>query len=149
LTPASTTSPTKNVCVPKSCDERSAQSTQAIASAKIGAPVTPARTARPFKVDASASNTAGLENFTKTLVSSADHRLTLKPPPAVTSRWVTDVLSTPTPTSTGAIDTCVIQLVVMPFQSSPAREPTRASALGIFHVTRFTTLSSSTAIGRA
>ena len=62
-------------------------------------------------------------------------------PPPVISRWVTAVLSMPTPISTGAIDTWVIQLAVMPFHSSPAREPMMARALGIFHVTRLSSSS--------
>ena len=133
------------MCVPKSCDERTAQSSQAMASAKIGAPVTSVRTARSLSVDRGGVERAGLENFTNTLVSSADHRLTVNDPPAVIRRWVTAPLSTPTPISTGSIDTWVIQLVVMPFHSSPARDPTSARALGIFHVTRLSS-SSSTAI---
>ena len=60
---------------------------------------------------------------------------------------VTAALSTPTPISTGSIDTWVIQLVVMPFHSSPARDPTRARALGIFHVTRLSSSSSTSAMG--
>ena len=130
------------MCVPKSCDERTAQSIHAMASAKTGAPVTSARTGRPLSVIAAASNVAGLENFTNTRVSSADHRLTVNDPPAVIRRWVTAELSTPTPISTGSIDTWVIQLVVIPFHSSPARDPTSAKALGIFHVTRLSSSSS-------
>ena len=43
----------------------------------------------------------------------------------------------------------MIQLVVIPFHSSPARDPTRARALGIFHVTRLSSSSSTSAMGRA
>ena len=70
-------------------------------------------------------------------------------PDAEISRCVTALLSTATPTRTGAIETCVIQLVVIPFHSSPAREPTRASALGIFQVTRLTSSSSMPGMVRA
>ena len=85
---------------------------------------------RPFSVNASASKTAGLENLTKTLVSSADHRFTVNDPPAVTSRCVTAVLSMPTPISTGSIDSCVIQLAVMPFHSSPDARPDDRQRVG-------------------
>ena len=94
-----------------------------------------------MSVSAAGSNAAGFENLTNTLVSSADHRLTVNDPPSVISRWVTAVLSTPTPMSTGSIDTWVIQLAVIPFHSSPAREPISARAFGIFHVTRLSSSS--------
>ena len=89
-----------------------------------------------------ASNTAGFENLTNTRVSSEDQRLTVNDPPSAISRWVTASLSTPTPIKTGSIDSCVIQLVVIAFQSSPAREPTKASAFGIFQVTLLISSSS-------
>src|SRR5690606_16434296 len=57
-------------------------------------------------------------------------------------RWVTALLSTPMPTSTGAIESWVIQLVVIALRSSPARLPTRARAFGIFQVTRLSSSSS-------
>ena len=52
-----------------------------MASVKIGAPVTPRRTGRPFRV--SPSRRAGLEKLTKGRVSSRDHRFTLKRRPSV------------------------------------------------------------------
>ena len=104
----------------------------------------PARTDRPLSVIASGSKAAGLENLTNTLVSSADQRFTVNDPPVEISRWVTAVLSTPTATRTGSIDTWVIQLAVMAFRSPPAAEPMRAKAFGIFHVT---VLSSSSVRG--
>ena len=78
----------------------------------------------------SVASTAGLENLTNTLVSSADHRLTVNEPPALIRRWVTAVLSTPTPTSTGSIETWVTQLVVIAFHSSPARGPDEDESVG-------------------
>ncbi len=86
---------------------------------------------------------AGLENLTNTLVSSGDQRLTLKAPPSVISLWVTALLSTPTPTKTGSMETWVIQEAVIPFHSSPDADPTRARAFGIRQVTL---LSSSASI---
>ena len=56
-------------------------------------------------------------------------------PPSEMSRWVTASFSTPTPISTGSIESCVIQLAVIALRSSPEREPISASAFGIFHVT--------------
>ena len=81
-------------------------------------------------VERAPSSTAGLENFTNTLVSSASHRFTVNDPPSVIRRWVTALLSTPTPISTGSIDSCVIQLVVIALRSSPDRDPTSASGVG-------------------
>lgn len=63
--------------------------------------------------------------------------MTVKLPPSEISRWVTALLSTPIPIRTGSMDSWVIQEVVIPFQVSPEAEPTRAKALGIFHVTLF------------
>ena len=111
-----------------------------MASSKIGAPVTPLRTARPLRE--SPSSTAGLENFTKGRVSSLSQRFTVNEPPSVMRRWVTALLSTPIPISTGSIDSWVIQLVVMPLRSPFAAEPTSASAFGIFQVTRLASSSS-------
>ena len=68
--------------------------------------------------------------------------MTENEPPFAMRRWVTATLSTPTPMSTGSWASWVIQLVVIAFRSSPAREPTRARALGIFQVTRLTSSSS-------
>ena len=62
-------------------------------------------------------------------------------PPSVMRRCVTATLSTPTPMSTGSWASCVIQLVVIALRSSPARDPTRASAFGIFQVTVFSSSS--------
>lgn len=131
--PASTISPANKVCVPKSTDWRTSHSIQARASSKIGAPVVPGRTVRPFK--APPSRSAGLENFTKTRVSSDGQRLTVNDPPALINRCVTDLLSMQTPISTGSIESWVTHEAVIPFHSSPDAEPTRTRALGIFHVT--------------
>ena len=90
---------------------------------------------------------AGFENLTNTRVSSGDQRLTVKLPPWEIRRWVTALLSTPMPTSTGSIDSWVIHEVVIPFHSSPLRDPTRARALGIFHVTLLTSSSLSSGMG--
>ena len=65
----------------------------------------------------------------------------MKAPEAVIKRWVTDLLSTPIPMRTGSIDTWVTQLVVIPFHSSPWRDPTRANALGMRQVTWLTNSS--------
>ena len=51
------------------------------------------------------------------------------------SRWVTALLSTPIPISTGSIDTWVTQLVVIAFHSSPWRDPTSTRAFGMRQVT--------------
>src|SRR5690606_39555210 len=91
---------------------------------------------RPLRV--MPSLVAGLENFTNTRVSSVGHRLTEKAPDSLINSCVRALLSTPTPTSTGSIDNWVIHEAVMPFQRSPDREPMRARAFGIFHVTRLT-----------
>jgi hypothetical protein len=53
------------------------------------------------------------------------------------SRCVTALLSTPTPMSTGSIDTWVIHEAVIPFHSSPCAEPIKARAFGIRQVTLF------------
>ena len=59
----------------------------------------------------------------------------MKEPPSAIRRWVTASTSTPTPMSTGSWASWVIQLAVIAFRSSPAFDPTRAGALGIFQVT--------------
>src|SRR5262245_45667346 len=141
LIAASTTSPTKRVCVPRSTVCRTSQSTHASASSNTGAPVVASHTGRPLRAEP--SSWAGFENFTNTFVSSALHRLTVKEPPSLMRRQVTASLSTPIPMRTGAIDSWVIQLAVMPLRVSPEREPMRASALGIFHVTLLSSSSSS------
>ena len=56
-------------------------------------------------------------------------------PPSGIRRWVTASTSTPTPMSTGSCASWVIQLAVIALRSSPAFDPTSASALGIFQVT--------------
>src|SRR5687767_2535188 len=97
--------------------------------------------ARPFNASWPCSDrprVAGFENLTKGLVSSADHRFTVNEPPSLINRCVTAALSTATAIRTGSIDTCVTQLVVIAFHSSRQRDPTRTSALGIFHVTALT-----------
>ena len=120
---------------------RTSQSIHAMASSKTGAPVVAVVTERPFRV--SPSSTAGFENLTNTLVSSLSHRLTVNAPLAEINRWVTAELSTPMPTSTGSIESCVIQLVVIPLRSPSCAEPTSARALGIFQVIRLSSSSSS------
>ena len=67
---------------------------------------------------------AGLENSEPACHPRAtDHgeRPTLGDQPMVTA-----LLSTPTPMSTGSIETCVTHDAVIPFQSSPEAEPIKA-----------------------
>ena len=57
---------------------------------------------RPFNV--MSTFVAGFENFTNVRVSSGDQRFTLKEPPSVINLWVTAVMSTPMPMSTGSME---------------------------------------------
>ena len=112
----------------------------------MGTPVTPSRTGRSLRVIP--SRTAGFENFTNGLVSSRSHRLMLKEPPSRISRFVTALRSTDTATSTGSIATWVTQLAVIPFHSSPERDPTRHSTLGMRQSTLLTVSASTAGILR-
>ena len=61
--------------------------------------------------------------------------MTLNAPLSLTSRLVTAPASMLTATRTGSIATWVTQLWVMPFHSSPWREPMRHSTFGMRHST--------------
>ena len=50
-------------------------------------------------------------------------------------RWVTALLSIPTPMSTGSMESWVTHDAVIPFHSSAEADPIRVRALGIFQVT--------------